>query len=888
MGLHHGNRLTGDLPVLDVDTNFASNSLLINGEGNTSQNNTFINSIVPTGVGDYAVYFDGTGDYLSIPSNAVFDFGSGSYTIEGWINTTSTTSAGIITRRGTSNTATWQIYFNGASLEYWADGNTQVSSNSRSVVDGTWHHFAVVRNGTNTILYVDGIAGTTDTSLYTFPTGDGNVWIANDQESPTGRDFQGYLASVRVVKGTAVYTAAFTPPTSPLTAISGTSLLACQSATFIDTSTNAFTITVNGNSTVVSSSAPLGAITRYGNTTQGSFSPYGNNWSTYFDSNSTYLSFPSNTASNLGSSNFTFECWYYPMHTTGDANLFWWNGDSSGSNGWAGLRLQFNTYNGRTVHLLCSESASTWNINSLTGVVYSPNTWYHVAVVRNGATVTAYLNGTSIASGNLSSAGASLYTGTVNLINNMVYPANTRTAGGRANVSNVRMLKGTALYTSNFTPPSTPLTAITNTAVLTCQSNRFVDNSSNNFAVTPTGDVRVIKETPFPVAPYSASIIGGSGYFDGTGDYITAPNSSNFELNSGDYTVEFWFYPNDVASTYSIFGPWTYPGGWLFQLVNNTLNFYGSGGNLSGYHTSGAIIIANAWTHVACTRSGSTSRMFINGALVSTTTVSISTSSHPLAIGCNIGGVTQFYKGYVSDARIVKGTALYTSSFTPPTAPLTAVSSTRFLCNFTNAGVVDLTGENVIETVDGVQTSTTQKKYGSKSLYFDGTGDYLTIPANPNINITSGDFTIETWAYPTTQTNSVDSIFGYGYWTTMLYRNGSTWTWEVGNGSNSNYFTLTATCTSNTWQHIALTRSGNTYTFWLNGVAASTTTNSNGPATASRILAIGLNAFNASPASTQFFTGYIDDFRITKGVARYTTSFTPPTKALPNGTASTI
>ncbi len=187
-----------------------------------------------------------------------------------------------------------------------------------------------------------------------------------------------------------------------------------------------------------------------------------------------------------------------------------------------------------------------------------------------------------------------------------------------------------------------------------------------------------------------------------------------------------------------------------------------------------------------------------------------------------------------------------------------------------------------VSTAGNVQINTSVKKYGSGSVLFDGTGDYLYIAPATAFDITSGDFTIEFWAYPTTQTNSVDSVFGYGYWTTMFYRNGSTWTWEVGNGSSSNYFTLSGTCTANTWQHIALTRSGNTYTFWLNGVAASTTTNSNGPATASRTLAIGLNAHNASPASPQFFTGYVDDFRLTKGYARYTSTFTPPTAAFPD------
>jgi len=197
--------------------------------------------------GYYYNYFDGTGDYLTIPSSTAFDFDSGDFTIEGWIRTTSNDEGGVITRRSVDS-ATWQIYKFQGTLSFYGNGNNQISQNSRIINDGKWHHFAVVRNGNNTTLYVDGIAGTTDTNPYTYDVGTADVWIANDFTA--GRDIDCLLSNIRILKGTALYTTDFTPPTSPLTSITNTSLLTCQSSTFIDNSPNNFTITTYGNPTI--------------------------------------------------------------------------------------------------------------------------------------------------------------------------------------------------------------------------------------------------------------------------------------------------------------------------------------------------------------------------------------------------------------------------------------------------------------------------------------------------------------------------------------------------------------------------------------------------------------------------------------------------------------
>jgi hypothetical protein len=90
------------------------------------------------------------------------------------------------------------------------------------------------------------------------------------------------------------------------------------------------------------------------------------------------------------------------------------------------------------------------------------------------------------------------------------------------------------------------------------------------------------------------------------------------------------------------------------------------------------------------------------------------------------------------------------------------VANTRVLFSGTNAGIVDNAMQNILETVSGVKTSTAQSKFGGSSMYFDGTGDYITILPTPLWNFSSGNWTVETWIY----FNSVSTaqvIFNYGY-----------------------------------------------------------------------------------------------------------------------------
>jgi hypothetical protein len=635
--------------------------------------------------------------------------------------------------------------------------------------------------------------------------------------------------------------------------------------TFIDSSTNNFTVTRNGNAT-------QGAF--------GPFSPAG--WSGYFDGTGDYLTVPySTSAFDWWTDNYTIEAWVYPTSFTGWSYLDGANikptlignaAFNSTTNYWGfGLTttgiVYFAYFNGSAQG---AGTSATANLNA----------WNHIALVKNGTNVTLYLNGVGTSIGNVSGTPQSA-TGTPLTIG----AANNAYINGY--VSNLRIVKGTAVYTTNFSTPTNPLTAVAGTSLLTLQSNRFVDNSVNNFAITRNGDTRVTPFSPFdPLTAYDTSVNGGSAYFDGTGDYLTVADNAALELGSSDFTIEAWVYPTSASANSIItkrVNNSVYGGYGLF-LTSNTLAFVAdndASGDWAIAMVSGSAVPLNVWSHVAVTRNGSTWTTWVNGVQSQTVTSSITINDQAtsLAVGAISDGSATFF-GYISNARVVKGTAVYTSNFTPPTAPVTAVSGTSLLLNTINANIYDQTGKVVAETLGDAKTSTAVVKYGTTSMAFDGTGDYLRVPASTELDFGTGDFTIETWVnFTALSSNRVlldrwvtgNANAWQLYWrstgTSITFLTGSsTILVQDPNGSN---------ITTGTWNHIAVTRSGTTVRLFVNGIVVATNTSS---VSFTNTLPLGVGIQTST--TTNPFNGYLSDTRITKGVARYTVDFTPPTAQL--------
>ena len=298
----------------------------------------------------------------------------------------------------------------------------------------------------------------------------------------------------------------------------------------------------------------------------------------------------------------------------------------------------------------------------------------------------------------------------------------------------------------------------------------------------------------------------------------------------------------------------------------------------------------NAWNHCAISRSGSSWRMWVNGAssVTITSALGVQNTSTAYSIAGAANGSAPFL-GYINDTRIVIGSYVYdpaSSTLTVPTAPLTAITNTSLLLSYTNAGIIDNAMMNDLETVGNAQISTSVKKYGTGSMYFDGSGDYLSSLASPNTTFGTGDFTIEMWLYAGNQAatsvrtmgNGGGSAWGSGKYIFTTYSGvGYKYQFNWWNYSSGTTDALVSTSASNTstWTHIAITRSGNVFKMFVNGTQESTVTSStsvdNGTPAQIRIGASGVSG------DTEW-AGYIDDLRITK-YARYTANFTAPTTA---------
>jgi hypothetical protein len=606
------------------------------------------------------------------------------------------------------------------------------------------------------------------------------------------------------------------------------------------------------NNTFLDSSASPLTITRNGNTTQGTFSPYGSNWSNYFDGSGDYLDAPSSSAFTLGTGDFTIEMWYNPSVSYASGNVYLFD---MGTNG---TRIQLFS---NTVYFLPQSGNS---IQTAAGVGMVVGTWYHVAAVRSGSTMTLYVNGSSVGTTTNSS----------NLTNTLFRIGDYGGGGYGFNgyISNVRVVKGTAVYTSSFTPSTTPLTAISGTSLLTCQSNRFIDNSTNNFTVTVAGNTSVQRFSPFsPTAAYSTSVIGGSGYFDGSGDNLVTSGAGSFNPRS-TFTVEFWTYPitNNTVT-------------WINSNTNDNFyietfsgTLYVGDGSINTISTTPPAL--NRWTHVLLSFDGTTYRLFYNGVSQATsTTLLASTTLTAFRVGQK-NDTSRPFSGFISDMRVLVGTALYTSAFTPPTAPLAAISNTILLLSYTNAGIIDNAMMNNLETVGNVQISTSVSKFGGGSIAFDGAGDILKITpdVNVNMNFDTGPFTFECWVYRSSASGQifiadfgVTSVNGWA-----LYDEGATGNMQVRIADVDRIAVSPIPAT--TWTHLAVVRVGTTITLYVNGTSAGSYASAG-----TNFIYAGTKYIGSQSGSSSYMNGYMDDIRITKGLARYTANFTAPTEAFP-------
>jgi hypothetical protein len=404
--------------------------------------------------------------------------------------------------------------------------------------------------------------------------------------------------------------------------------------------------TNNGvNNVFDDSSTSNHTITASGDVTQGSFGPFARpdgEWGIDFANNSgtrNGLKLCEGYQTELVmTGNITIEFWLFHRYVNGYQTFF---GSGGGFSGW-------NSSTGHEIVGFCGSNnafyfqfwnGSSYTSTDATAVTFNVGEWNHVAIVNNGGNWTTYLNGVGNTTTNYGNVNAISSTGT--------WASYIGTANGGSDnnpckgiMSNVRFVKGTAVYTSNFTPPTEPLTAITNTSSLVAQDNRFIDNSSHANTVTATGDIKVSAFGPFLTSSvYDAEVNGASAYFDGS-DKLSSSASTDYEFGTGDLTVEYWAYPTASGAIQNILDNRAEASGWkVGRNASNQFQVYNE--VTSSYLFESGTFPENAWSHFCWTRASGVNKFFING-VQSGGNVSDSSNfdSNSLNIGVQHGGTT--------------------------------------------------------------------------------------------------------------------------------------------------------------------------------------------------------------------------------------------------------
>lgn len=609
-------------------------------------------------------------------------------------------------------------------------------------------------------------------------------------------------------------------------------------------------------------------------------------WSGYFDGSGDYVLLPASTDFVFGTSDFTIECWIYPTAATTNRMIL---GNRTTASD-AEVMFFFNSSNiffggGTTTHLATSN-----------GTTVTLNTWQHIAVSRVGSAMKLFLNGVVVASATVSpnySATAQMYIGR--------QPDAAYEYAGY--IDDFRITKGVGRYTQAFTPPQAAFayktvendTYWSSTKLLihadganNANNTIILDSSSANHTVTRTGDVAQGTFSPFPVAAgvvYNTTDNIGSAYFDGSGDYLTLDGSADFAFGTGDFTIECWVYRTVVGASQVIYDgrPSAGAGAYVTFYIqsSNVLQLYVNGAAINGTAT----LAINTWYHVALSRVSGFTKMFVNGTQDGSTYTDSNTyingASAPVIGGDGNSRGATLLTGYLANMNVIKGTGKYSGNFSIPAAPVTAHANTKLLLNFTNAAIRDETGKRNLTILADTKTLVAQNKFGGSSMYFDGTGDMITCPtASGDFNFGTGDFTVECWGYFTNLSinggggpallSGTNSVGNYLISMSDVGMNLYMGTSLI--GSSSAFSSIL-----NAWHHLAVCRSGGVSRFFVDGIQYGGFTDGTSYTLSNSIVYI-LSQGNG----VGVVTGYIDDFRVTKGVGRYTGNFAVPTLAFPN------
>lgn len=449
--------------------------------------------------------------------------------------------------------------------------------------------------------------------------------------------------------------------------------------------------------------------------TQSKFGGY----SAVFDGTGDYLTLADSTAWDFTVA-FCVEMWVYVSAFSASGTAFALQQSGGGAGG-------FELYSDNSGTLYFRRSSSVLVVTSSAGAL-STGGWHHLAATWDGGTYKVFVDGTSVGSGVSSTAPANV-SGVLKI---GAYPG-TSAYDMNGYIDEVRITNGVARYTADFTAPTVAfpetylrisgttknsggtlspsvvrvmrcsdsalagsvlsdystgeyvVTALDNTPhYAVCHADLFDQYWSSTVLLMHMNDTGLTDEKGKAItlaggAARSAtqSKFGGySAYFDGTGDYLTTPDSADFAFASGDFTIECYFKQEATGGTYALAAQRTTTTSsysFAFQITGSTVTFICSTSGTATTHTVTAAYTQETsnWHHAAAVRSGTLLTVFIDGTpgtSVSISTTALANSSAVLSIGGDETGSSNQFNGYIDDLRITKGVARYTLAFTPHTS----------------------------------------------------------------------------------------------------------------------------------------------------------------------------------------------------------------------------
>lgn len=588
--------------------------------------------------------FNGTSAYLTVP-NSVINTSTSTFTIDAWLYLdSSVVIADHSILIGDSNPSALTSYWSfGPDDEdklifRWWDGSTYVAQSTNTIPLDHWTHVAISVNSNAIKLFINGIEETiVGTSTLTNRLSTLNYLSIGALNS---NYIDAYIASIRITD-TYKYSGNFTPPRA-YTSDSNTKLLIDFTesgwgqlntpATFTESGDTGYTVT-NASSNAVGCEFW---------------------WDTAvdFDGITDYLSIPLSKDFDFGTENFTIDLWIYPHQLAKHQRLV------SRHNASVGWLVNIDSSNKITY----TNSGPGVSITSTSTI--QTFTWMHVAVVRNGSDWRLYINGVS-----------EDYDTTAASSTDVAIPVqlgrlSTQTSYDLNGYESATRISKEVLWTSNF-----------NTAL---PKGPYTTNSGTRFLLGFDGDISTSGHTIVfpgnnPRIYSSKGIFDGSYYFNGINDSLQVPDSTDWDFGTSNFTIDFWVYHDQAVSVYNedliMYFNGTSKFSWLIRrnTVGNLELFLSSNGTSWDFNQSTSeIITSDVWHHIAIIRDDNIIKPFIDGILATFSstsyTNSLSTAADLLRIA-DSGPSTDCFEGYMSDIRISKGIARWTSDFAAPPVP---------------------------------------------------------------------------------------------------------------------------------------------------------------------------------------------------------------------------